>query len=65
MCTGAAIWFQVHRVVIGDSKSFRGPEALLREKGIEVVSLKSRECVQLMEKFVARAPQEREDEVGR
>ena len=65
MCTGAALWFQVKRVVIGDSKSYTGPEELLKEKGVDVVVLNTRECIQLTEKFVARAPEQWEDEIGR
>lgn len=65
MCTGAALWFQVKRVVIGDSQSFTGPEDVLRREGVEVVVLNTRECVQLTEKFRARAPEQWEDEIAR
>lgn len=65
MCTGAALWFEVGRVVIGDSLSFTGPEDLLREKGVEVVTLNTRECVSLTEKFKAQKPEEWGQEIAR
>ena len=65
MCTGAALWFEVKRVVIGDSQSFTGPEETLRQNGVEVVVLDTKECVQLTEKFKGRAPEQWEEEIAR
>lgn len=58
MCTGSALWFEVKRIVIGDSISFTGPEDLLREKGVDVVVLNTRESIELTEKFKAQKPKE-------
>jgi len=57
MCTGAAIWFRVKRVVVGDSVNYRGPQELLEQNGIEVVVLDTDECVGLTKKLIEVAPE--------
>lgn len=56
MCTGACILFKIGRVVIGENKTFLGAEALLREKGVEVVVLHNTECEALMQNFISKEP---------
>ena len=56
MCTGACILYKVSRVVIGENKTFFGGEEYLRSRGIEVVNVQSRECEELMAKFIRDHP---------
>lgn len=63
MCTGAAIWFQVARVVIGDSTNYTGPEAVLRSNGIEVIVLNTDECVSMAKIFIESSPHKWTDTV--
>jgi creatinine deaminase len=56
MCTGAILLYGIRRVVIGENRTFLGPEALLREHGVEVVNLDSARCFELMESFIAANP---------
>ena len=56
MCTGAILLYGIRRVVIGENRTFRGPEDLLREHGVEVVNMDSARCFQLMESFIAANP---------
>jgi cytosine/creatinine deaminase len=63
MCTGAAIWFKVARVVIGDSTTYTGPEDLLRSRGIEVVNLNHEECINLSKKFIEAHPEKWADTI--
>jgi cytosine/creatinine deaminase len=57
MCTGACILYKVARVVIGENTTFVGGEEYLRQRGVEVVVLHSKECVELMETFVREKPE--------
>ena len=57
MCAGAAIYFQVKRVVIGENKNMSGREELLRSHGIEVIVLNDEECEKLITDFKANQPQ--------
>lgn len=58
MCAGAAIWFKVGKVVIGDNKNMSGREELLRSKGIEVVVLDDEECKEIWATFSREHPEE-------
>lgn len=55
--TGACILYGIARVVIGENKSFLGGEAYLKQRGIEVVNLESKECHDLMQRFIAEKPE--------
>lgn len=63
MCTGAAIWFKVARVVIGDNTSFTGPEDVLRSNGIDVVNLDAEECISISKRFIETYPDKWTDTV--
>jgi cytosine/creatinine deaminase len=56
MCTGAILLYKIPRVVMGENRTFRGAEDLLRERGVEVVNLDSAECVQMMDEFITAHP---------
>jgi tRNA(Arg) A34 adenosine deaminase TadA len=42
MCTGACILYKIPRVVLGENKTFLGGEAYLKQRGVEVVNVKSK-----------------------
>lgn len=44
-------------MVIGENKTFLGGEAYLKQRGIEVVNLESKECQDLMEQFITEKPE--------
>lgn len=64
MCSGAALLYGIPRIVIGENATFRGPEAYLRERGVEVVMVDSEECQQLMSRFIERHPQLWHEDIG-
>lgn len=64
MCTGAILLFGIPRVVVGEHRTFMGGEALLRERGVEVVDLDSPECVTLMRDFIAARPDVWNEDIG-
>ncbi|RDW85022.1 putative cytosine deaminase protein [Coleophoma cylindrospora] len=57
MCTGACLLYGVSRVVIGENNTYLGGEAYLKQRGVEVVNMKSQECQDLMEKFIKEKPE--------
>jgi creatinine deaminase len=57
MCTGACVLYKVARVVVGENETFVGGETWLKERGIEVVVLRSEECVKLMSDFIKARPE--------
>jgi cytosine/creatinine deaminase len=56
MCTGAILLYGIPRVVVGENRAFQGEEALLRDRGVDVVVVDDPDCVRLMREFVAAAP---------
>ena len=64
MCTGAILLYGIPRVVIGEHRTFVGAEALLRERGVEVVVLDDPECVEMMERFIADRPDLWNEDIG-
>jgi len=64
MCTGACILYKISRVVLGENKTFVGGEEYLKQRGIEVVNLKSAECEALMQKFIKEHPEDWYEDIG-
>ena len=64
MCTGAILLYGIPRVVIGENRTFLGGEDLLRSRGVEVVVVDSRECVELMTEFIAAHPDLWSEDIG-
>ena len=52
MCSGAILLYKIPKVVIGENRTFQGPEDYLRSRGVELAIADSRECYQLMQDFI-------------
>ena len=57
MCTGTILQFGIPRVVIGEAENFAGNIDFLHERGVEVVLLNDRDCIELMSRFIAERPE--------
>ncbi|MGL4513414.1 MAG: nucleoside deaminase [Lacipirellulaceae bacterium] len=64
MCSGAALLYGIPRVVIGENRTFRGPEEYVRSRGVELVLADDPECVALMEAFIASHPTLWNEDIG-
>jgi len=52
MCSGAILLYRIPRVVVGENRTFRGPEEHLRARGVEIEVVDDTECVRLMTDFI-------------
>jgi cytosine deaminase len=52
MCSGTALLYRIPRIVIGENRTFRGPEDYLRSRGIALEIRDDAECIRLMEEFI-------------
>ena len=59
MCTGAILLYKIPRVIIGENVNFTGDEDLLRDRGVEVIVVNDKECIDLMKKFIEEKPEVR------
>jgi creatinine deaminase len=63
-CSGLIVQFRIGRVVVGESRTFRGGIDWLRERGIEVVDLDSPDCAQLLTRFITANPDVWNEDIG-
>lgn len=65
MCTGAILLYGIPKVVIGENETFLGDESLLKERGVEVIVVDSRECKELMKQFIKDNPALWNEDIGK
>jgi len=65
MCSGAVLLYGIPKVVVGENRTFRGPEEYLRSRGVEVVVLDDAECRALMEGFIRDHPDVWNEDIGK
>lgn len=63
-CSGLIRQFGIGTVVVGESENFRGGIDWLKENGIEVIDLASKECVEMLGKFIAENPALWHEDIG-
>jgi len=64
MCSGTALLYKIPKIVIGENRTFRGPEDYLRSRGVELVILNDPTCIELMERFIAAHPDLWYEDIG-
>ncbi len=64
MCMGAILLYKIPKVVIGENKTFKGPENYARKKGIKIINLDLTECKQLMQQFIRSKPKLWNEDIG-
>jgi cytosine deaminase len=64
MCSGAALLYGIPRIVVGENRTFRGPESYLVERGVELVIADDERCVTLMREFIAAHPTLWNEDIG-
>jgi creatinine deaminase len=65
MCSGTVLLYSIPRVVIGEHHSFRGPEAYVRSRGVELEVVDDEECAGLMREFMEAHPDLWFEDIGR
>jgi len=64
MCSGAILLYGIKHVVVGENKTFQGPEEYVRSRGVSVDILDNLECVQLMADFIRAKPSLWNEDIG-
>ena len=63
-CSGLIRQFGIGTVVVGESVNFPGAIHWLKESGVEVIDLGSRECVEMLAEFVVKHPEIWNEDIG-
>jgi creatinine deaminase len=64
MCSGASLLYGIPRIVVGENRTFRGPEDYLGERGVSLVIADDATCRSLMEEFIALKPDLWNEDIG-
>jgi cytosine deaminase len=64
MCSGAALLYEIPRIVVGENETFRGPEDYVRSRGVRLDVVNDPECIELMAAFIAANPDLWNEDIG-
>ena len=64
MCSGAILLYKIPKVIVGENRTFRGPEDYLRARGVHLAVLDDAECVRLMRDFIQACPALWNEDIG-
>lgn len=64
MCSGAVLLYGIPRVVVGENRTFRGPEEYVRSRGVELEVVDDATCIELMEEFISTHPDLWNEDIG-
>ena len=64
MCSGTALLYRIPKIVVGENRTFRGPEEYLRSRGIVLEVIDDLECVSLMDEFIRSKPELWNEDIG-
>jgi cytosine/creatinine deaminase len=64
MCSGTVLLYGIPKVVIGENRTFRGPEDYVRSRGVGLVIVDNSECRDLMTAFIEKHPELWNEDIG-
>lgn len=65
MCTGAILLYKIPLIVIGENKTFKGPESYSRRRGVKLINLDMKECREMMKSFIRNRPRLWDEDIGK
>ncbi len=64
MCSGAILLYKIPVVVVGENRTFQGPEDYLRSRGVRFLLADDPECVRLLQEFIHEHPDLWREDIG-
>jgi cytosine/creatinine deaminase len=64
MCSGAVLLYKIPRVIIGENRTFKGPQDYVRSRGVDVQVVDSPACMDLMQQFIREHPTLWNEDIG-
>ena len=64
MCSGAILLYKIPRVVVGENRTFQGPDAYVRSRGVSVTVVDDVDCIRLMDEFIRTHPELWNEDIG-
>jgi creatinine deaminase len=63
-CSGLVRQFKIGTVVVGESVNFSGGIEWLRENGVQVIDLNSKECIEMLADYINANPEVWNEDIG-
>ncbi|HEY7366668.1 MAG TPA: nucleoside deaminase [Methylomirabilota bacterium] len=63
-CSGLVRQFRLPTVIVGEAVNFSGGIEWLRQHGVEVIDLGSRECIEMLARYIATHPAVWNEDIG-
>ena len=64
MCSGTTLLYKIPHVIIGENRTFQGPEDYVRSRGVHLEILDDPTCIRLMQEFIAAKPDLWNEDIG-
>jgi len=64
MCSGAILLYKIPLIVIGENKTFKGDEDLLKARGVKIEAIQDQTCISLMQNFIKDKPGLWDEDIG-
>ncbi len=64
MCSGATLLYKIPHLVVGENRTFQGPENYVRSRGVHLEILDDPTCIRLMQEFIAAQPELWNEDIG-
>lgn len=64
MCSGTALLYKIPRIIIGENKTFQGPESYLISRNVQIEIVQASRCIELMERFIKERSELWNEDIG-
>ena len=64
MCSGSVLLYGIPEVIIGENRTFQGPEEYVRSRGVRLDIRDDQECIRLMQEFINAHPDLWNEDIG-
>lgn len=64
MCSGAILLYDIPKLVIGENQTFKGPEAYVASRGVDITILNDDTCIALMTTFIDQSSELWNEDIG-
>ncbi len=65
LCSGAIVQFGIEKVIVGESRTFKGDMDFLKDHWVEVEDWDVQECIDLMTDFIKNNPALWDEDIGK
>lgn len=64
MCAGTIVQFKIPKVIVGESRNFKGAREFMESHGVEVIDLDDKECIDMMSDFIEKNDELWNEDIG-